>query len=276
MIPTLDDLARVQPFLSPGAFFVSGEDNLRITSWNCAASVVCRISGRFLTMQGDIVPFDRLHTPNVDRTLAQQDYRLGHGWILDASVIASAGAPVFGQTFTRLEVIRGEGTPAVSLAVLAQGCCTATQRLAWPGSVQYTPIERPGALRVVVGTDPAVAAEILETVPTGARWRLRAIGATLTTDANAANRFPVLVVDDGATLLAASASGSNLTASTAWQVGWSIIGANGNANTPRDSRPLAADLVLRAGHRVGTITANLQAGDDWSAPSLLVEEWLEP
>ena len=35
------------------------------------------------------------------------------------------------------------------------------------------------------------------------------------------------------------------------------------------------DLILLAGHRIRTSTSSLQAGDDWGAPQLLVEEWLE-
>ena len=37
-----------------------------------------------------------------------------------------------------------------------------------------------------------------ETVPTGARWQLLALMVTLATDANVANRFPALAIDDGA------------------------------------------------------------------------------
>jgi hypothetical protein len=34
-------------------------------------------------------------------------------------------------------------------------------------------------------------------------------------------------------------------------------------------------LPLKAGWQIRTTTVNLQAGDNWGAPQLLVEEWLE-
>ena len=45
-----------------------------------------------------------------------------------------------------------------------------------------------GYIRTVTGTDPAAGAEVSETVPTNAFWRLRMFSAVLVADANAANR----------------------------------------------------------------------------------------
>jgi hypothetical protein len=39
--------------------------------------------------------------------------------------------------------------------------------------------------------------------------------------------------------------------------------------------PVPRPLLLREGYRFGTSTSNLQAGDDYSAPQYVVEEWLQ-
>jgi hypothetical protein len=92
--------------------------------------------------------------------------------------------------------------------VLLQGYVTDTSRLSFPGSPIRSSIEGPGVLRSITGTNPAANAEISETVPTNARWRVHAIRFTLVTDANVANREVALTLDDGAAVFARSPPGS--------------------------------------------------------------------
>jgi hypothetical protein len=98
-----------------------------------------------------------------------------------------------------VDLVRGPGAVGGVTATLLQGPVSSLQRIAWPGSLLLSSLDVAGILRSITGTDPAAGAEISETVPTGARWRLRALAATLVTSATVANRTVSLRVDDGTT-----------------------------------------------------------------------------
>lgn len=131
----------------------------------------------------------------------------------------------------------------------------------------------PGTIRSITGTDPAAGAEISETVPADARWRLMGVGLTLVTDATAANREVRLVIDDGTTIIAEIPAGVTQVASETRRYSF---GAGFPRGAGAQSLNVIAPLppvVLGAGYRVRTLTTNLQAGDNYGAPQLLVEEW---
>lgn len=270
-----DRARQLQPFLTPGAVYLTGEDAFRIRSLNSSSVTALRVVGRMLTLEGEVRPFLFDHTMNTDRTAAQLVVSIGNGWLLDFSVFAASGTALLGQIFVRVELVRGLGSAAQFLATLAQGVCNAVQALAYPGSAIRATHEAPGIIRSITGTDPAAGAEIVETVPTGARWRLLSLLGRLVNDATVASRQVRLVVDDGTTAFWQTDPPENHTAS---QDAF-FMAAEGSARLGIISQTRTwmgpTHMIMLAGYRVRTSTANLQAGDNWGAPQLLVEEWLE-
>ena len=275
MPPTKEQLEYASAFREPNAFYVTGEDNLRIASLNSVAGVQVTISGRMLTLDGKLQPFSVPHVPNTDRTVRNQIHILGEGWIQNLSAVVTAGAPLYGQTWIRAEIVRGSTGAVEPLAVLLQGNVTAVQKLAFPGADIYATHERPGALRVITGADPAAGAEMAETVPSGARWRLLQLHIVLATDATVSNRESRLILDDGTTQYFESGVTAVLAASTSAAITlWRGSFLPSLASTVRGMN--APDyIVMLAGHRLRTETSNLQAGDNYGAPLYVVEEWLE-
>lgn len=257
-------------------FYFTGGESLRITSLNSITGVTVMAAGRFLNLN-ELKPSDIAlsHTPNTDRTSASSDFIMGEGWLQSLTLITSGGSPVVGSTYVRVDVIRGGGASGTVLATLLQGFVTAGMRLAWPGSSLVDPVSSPARIRSITGSDPAAGAEISETVPTGARWRLLSFQATLTTDGTAANRQPTIRLDDGTSEFFRSGVNRNHVASTAIAYAWAIgLGAFGDsANAVVGMLP--SHPMLLAGFRIRTNAAAIQAGDNWGAPQLLVEEWLE-
>jgi len=270
-----NDLARLLPARAAHGIDVGGDEFLLVTSINALASVRITISGRMLTREGRLTPFVDQHIANSDRTAATSAIRLGEGWLQEITAIATGAAPTLGQTFLRVDLVRGDGPGQTVHATLLQGTVTAAQRLAWPGSPIDTTLESPGALRSIGGTDPAAGAEISETVPAGARWRLQSLRAAFVTDATAANREVAIVFDDGTNTYAEAHSGVNQAASLTRQYTAAVGGVRGAAATGTGILLAIPSVILPAGHRIRTSTTNLQAGDNWGAPRLLVEEWLE-
>lgn len=261
---------------TPHAVYLTGEDNLRVTVFNAAAGVTVTIRGRYLPLDGDIVPFSDSFVPATNRTASTNTTRLAEGWLLGVSVFVSGGSPLTGQTFAIVSLIRGEGTSAIDLMTLAAGPVTASQRIGYPGSLIMNSLDGAGALRLITGTTPGAGAEISETVPTGARWQLLSFAATIATSAAAANRQPTLVIDDGATQYQLFPQAATTPASNSsryfWTAGSGVFLAQLNG---ADVQGLVSPLWLLAGHRIRTLTTLIQAGDQWSAVLYGVREWME-
>jgi len=267
----------VAPALVGGlGFYFTGEDWLRVTSWNSLASVRVVATGRFLTCAGDVVPLSRDGAANTDRTAATFSFRPGDGWLQDLSLIVTGAAPVRGQTFVRVDVVRGDSAGAAVLSTLIQGYVTATKRLAWPGSPIEDSLAGQGWMRSFTGTDPAANTEVSETVPTGARWRFLSAVLTLVTDATVANRSVRIFFDDGANVYCRGCAAGVQPASATQVYNIGDTGFNAVADAVTDPVPVPSGLRLLAGHRIRSSTANIQAGDNYSAIQMLVEEWLEP
>lgn len=256
--------------------YCTGEEFLRLTSANALAGVRLTIAWRFLNVdRPNPVSNQTDHVPNSDRSLATTDHKLPEGWLQGLTIVASSGSPPVGTCYVRVDLMRGSGTSATILQTLVQGYVTGTQRRAWPDSSLESAVVGPGRIRVITGTNPAAGAEVVETVPTGARWRLRGVRALLVTDATVTNREVGLFFDDGANVFSAFPSTVNQTATQTRVYTGSPAGVRGAAATALDVTIAIADLVLLAGHRFRTQTINLQAADDWAAPVYEVEEWLE-
>lgn len=260
------------------AFYTTGEDNLRITSINSVSGVVLAIRGRFIDARGRILAGGWTHTPTSDRVSKTETFALAEGGVLNLTVLVTSGSPQIDQTFVIVQLVRGVGSAAIVLATLLAGSVTTVQSLGWPGSPIANTLAGEGALRFITGTDPAANTDIIETVPTGARWELLSIVAQLTTDATVGNRGARLLIDDGIdtgnpyfysgqiTTTAAS-----LTTIYTWAQGMPLVVAPNGGNIAGLEQP----CYLLAGHRIRIQrTGTIGVGDNWNAPRYWLREWL--
>jgi hypothetical protein len=261
---------------APSLCYLRADDNVRVTAYNALASVRLVINSRVLTGTSGVEDAGDTLVPATNRTASTVVVRTPEGWLLGGEVFVQSAAPLEGQAYVVVEVIRGESSAAQASQVLAFGYVTAKQPLTWPGPRLQGFLEGGGALRSITGTTPGVGVEVSETVPTGARWELISFMATLVTSATVANRVPSLVLDDGANVFARPSILVNETASTTWPNNW------GQGYTAASTSlggavmsPLPVNVRLPSGGRIRTITAALQAGDQWNAVQYLVREWIE-
>lgn len=270
------------PLLVGGTpIYVSGEDALVATIFNAAAGVTAELTGRFLSTKSGPddcpvpSPFGSPFIPATDRTASAFVQGLGEGWLLEASIIATAGTPIVGQCFAKLELQRGLASSAKKLSRLVAGYVTATQGIAWPGSPILGSLEGAGAVRSFLGTNPAAGSECSDAVPTGARWEVLAWANSLVTDANVATREVELTIDDGSTILQRMIAGGTQAASLTRAYSFGV----GNARAAGGQAPsITSSIVsnrLLAGSRIRTVITNKQVGDDWGPPQILVREWME-
>jgi hypothetical protein len=262
----------VQP---PAQHYLSPDDHLFLRVWNSAAGVTVSLRYRYLAPRAGVLAGTITLTPSTDRAANFQRVPLAEGFLLSVTLATAAGTPKRGQTFCQVGIVRGGVLANEPAALLISDYLADTLLLAWPGGLLRSSVEGPGFLRSITGSDPAAGAEISETVPTNARWRLIGLTAQLFNDATVANRFAALVFDDGASIYARATFDQATTTLQAPVHSWSMGGNPSGGQTNMRTMPLAQPNALLAGQRIRTATASLQAGDNWSAPVYLVEEWIE-
>lgn len=258
------------------SLYFSGEDGVQLTALNAASNVVIRIAGRFLPRDGArIQNFARDVKPTTDRTTTTWWVPLGAGWLLDVSAFVITGTPQHGQCWVRLAIVRGGPSAGMETSQLSHGYITTHRYIGWPLGIIEAPLDGPGALRSITGTQPGAGANLSETVPTGARWEIVSVYATFTTSATVATRVVSIIVDDGTNNLHAMSPQQTQTASQSIAYSVSQVSSAGFSNSDNKyAVPLPEGLRLGAGFRFRSSVNNLQAGDQFGAPQLLIKEWM--
>ncbi len=128
--------------------------------------------------------------------------------------------------------------------------------------------------RVVPVPSPAAGADWSVAVPGGTLWVVRALKAQLATSAVVANRIPNLRVTDGTNVVCQIAHQQNITTGTTSILSW-IAGWPGPfyGNLNQSLTDWFPEFPLHGGYVVGPVTANLDAGDQWSAIVATVDEY---
>ena len=129
--------------------------------------------------------------------------------------------------------------------------------------------------RIVYSAVPAAGSDVFLTVPGTTRWKVWGLQATLVTSAAVANRVPHLEIwDPGDVHTAYDVPGlNNQTAGTT--VAYSgVPGGTFGFFDNTQVMPLPVEMDLLQGWSIGFETTALQAGDQWTALSMLVTETL--
>lgn len=205
---------------------------------------------------------------------------LNEGYLLSVFLSAPAIATQRGELYVLVLQGLGPAPNSTPVRTLFSDYLTTAGRLGWPEGRQLSSVEEAGAYRVIDGTNPAAGNPVVETVPTGARWRLHSIEVTLTTAGAAGNRVPTLsfrnaAASEFATLVSPQVVPVGTTARLTWStVGYSAtqVTASGIISTIGQMQP----ALLRAGNtiRIGSFDV-FDPLDDFSDPVYLVEEWME-
>lgn len=266
--------------VAPSVFLLDDDTQLRVISCNAAANVTVGIQGLRIDANGVPQPIVETHTPATNRVVTASTYKVGKGTLLRLTLFVTGGTPIYGQTYVLAQLIRGIAGPTQILATLIGGYITVNQALGFPGSPVKSSLEGGGYTRSIVGSTPALGAEIRETVPTNARWEVLAMGLTLQTAAAAVTRFPTVEFLNSPAQpsigFSPSGVGANLTLELWLMQNYPPFATRAFADgTQRGAGALPLGSLLRAADFFSTLTDNLQAGDQWLAPAYLVREWLE-
>lgn len=260
---------------SLGGVYLSNDEHVRLVAHCSAASVRLAIEGRLIAPDGSVNTIRTELAPTSDRVASTAIANAREGWLLHGHVRVLSGAPSIGRCFCRVEVVRGRTGDVIPLQTLAQGYVAEFSNLTWPGRFTIASGEGRGFIRNVTGTDPAAGAEWSETVPTSARWRLISARAVLVTDATVPVRTATITIDDGTTTVYSMPCHATQAASLTFIYYAFAAGVSGYASGSSLVIPLPPDLVMAPGWRIRSQTGAIVAGDNWGAPQLWVEEWIE-
>lgn len=267
------ELGAVQPM---HAAYLDFEVVLRLAAINSRSGLTLSLQGRYLTIAGEVVPFRFTFSPPATRAISQVDIPLAEGFLLDCEITVSAASSVQrGECYVLLLLHRGRVDNSFQEVVLLADYATTFWGLSFPFGTLRHFLSGRGLPRLVTGTNPAAGAEVSETVPTGARWKLLSFAATLVTSATVATRHVRLsVARSGVTYIQVPAALSQA-ASVEFIYNFSPLGAWFDAFPAAPFSPWPHEMFLLAGDQIVTQTLALQAGDNWGAPTLYVEEWIE-
>jgi len=242
--------------------------SLDIQTWNTSTSVV-KLRG--FTKQG-LINLD--HTPLTNRSKLSTKHQIS-GLPIAFKVLEQGGNAVRGMLYVRV-VLRMGG---MAVQTLCEGYISQNTDLSYERGGMATfedSLSGRGVFKVITGTNPAANVEISETVPTNAIWKVHSMVFDLVTDSNAAGRRVHIRITDGTNVLMDIPFSTDQTASLTRKYTAYITSHIADSNDDDDiNLGLPKDQLYPAGFKITTATDVRQVGDDFGAPFLLVEEWLQ-
>jgi hypothetical protein len=262
----------------PSILYVDVDDRLVLQAATSTNNEVVTVNVRLLLPDGRLEDMQFQVRPLNTRAVLAQNFSLAQGYILSVSAVA-AQAITRGQTFLRISTQRGASGPGNPAQMLFADYVTTQATSAYPNGRVLSPVEGPGFVYFFAESNPAAGADWGVVLPANTRWRVRGMTGVLTTSAAVANRQPSIAV------LGSTGQGFqgfptvNAVASGTYHITAGGIAPYTAINPLDIPLPLPPDLVLASTSGVASAiqgsTVGLQAGDQWSAVALLIEEWLD-
>lgn len=267
----------VQHASPPTSAYVGKDDSLWIMCSNNAASTVT-VNARFLMPNGDIKLNQWALNFTLSRAAQFKQIQLPECFLLSVALVNNTiNSATNISCYVAAIVSRLVPTAFNAAQTLCQGYSSGTMAISWPTGVNTTNVDCVGISRIIQGTTPAAGAEISETVPASAKWRVASIRFSLTTSAAVANRVVNVAFDDGSGFIfAATGVTFNQTASLTFVYNFAqgYAGVTG-AGTPAAVQ-LPSPMFLPQFFRFRTQTVGIQAADQYTPPIYMIEEWLQP
>jgi hypothetical protein len=129
--------------------------------------------------------------------------------------------------------------------------------------------------RLVSGADPGAGVEISVGVAPGRLWVVYAVRFRLVADATVATRTVGITIDDGTTVFYEAVATPTQVAGETLDYTFSTAAFAQGTAARRGAGVLYSPCVMYRGWFLRTLTQNLQAGDNFGAPVLLVDELME-
>lgn len=261
----------VQP---PTRVYVQRDDKLYISLMSSFAGITVVVNYRVLQPNGQITSQQQQIVIATAYTPQTALFDIGEGLLLSLSATCGT-AGQRGICFMRTGVARNGLLLINAAATLFADYIAQGSPAGWPDGRVLDPTESTGFIKNITVGNPAAGADFTSTVPTQAKWIVRHFSALLTTSAAAGARNARLFIDFGvAPVLELIPSQADQAASLATQYSIGAAAVAGSAAALANTWAATSPLVMLGTYRIGTSTAGILAGDQWSNIRITVEEWL--
>jgi hypothetical protein len=258
------------------ALYVTPDDYIIITAYCSVANQTLYVSARFLQPDGYCLPMQQALALPSNGSAVTVQLRMNLGYLISVTLnIVSVGTTFQrGQIFVSGNLQRPSSVVPLSTVNLFNGYFLPLGQPGWPGPWFEPAVGGKGCMRVINGTLPSLGQNIVETVPTGRRWVLRSFAFHISCSATVATRTASFYVLAGTSAIAYVPFSLNATASQTVLYMLNLGQGSEIQNTPilLDTVPVTL-LDLLPTWTLNTYVNNLQANDQVSAPTYLVEEW---
>lgn len=307
--PSPSTSTKPQPFLGLTGRFETNdilETNVHTSIANLGLGVVLSVLYDGSTQTQLIDATNGLQNPTNDRSSVKYDYTFGVGGYIRSVVIGSSTVSPRGATYVQVYLKSSQKSSIGAFNAMLVSNYSDVGNPYWPGGKFESSQEGPGYVYSPAPASPAAGADISITVPTNARWRVRGLAFKFVTSSTSATRQSQIQFEDaaGKTFFrtgVAAASGTLAQFATLSQT----VGFIGSTDTRRiavtalsgtaalvqndatvsttinplytngDFNVTLPDIILPVGFKIVTNTKSIQAGDQWTIDSFVVEEWID-
>jgi len=115
------------------AIYLTGEDHLRFSSFANAAGFIIAIEGRFIDLEGRIIPIAERHVAGAGGFAEVVTMiSMGEGYLANIMARETVSTPAAGELPCILEIVRGRFGAIQPVGCLFAGDLIVRNRLAWP------------------------------------------------------------------------------------------------------------------------------------------------
>lgn len=257
---------------------VFDDESLLITVQNLnpttAVTVVCE--GRAWSDRERRIKEFRFDAPCAALASATKIGPLERGAILTMRVspLQTSGFPL-GQVFVTVDMVKGVTGALAGTGLLISGYCTATSKLAWPGSPVHSSHEGLGWARGLQWTVLGLTVSL--DVPGNRRWRFMGGVAQYACNGVAGNRTILLTVTRSGNAMWESECDPTIAAGVVRDFVVSPgMPSRGIVALRSQFMAYPLDLDLFQGDSVRMTSAGGDPGDTWTSVSAAVNEWFDP
>jgi len=269
---------RIQDADPPSDLYVRPEDAIDVYVNNIASGVSLQLNMRFLLQDGSVQPMQYVISPTTDGSLTfKRISGLPEGYLLSIGIGNLGNGCKRGQCYVSCAYTRLSFSTFSGSQVLFARYVESDPICGWPYPFIESPGDDPGFFDSIAGSTPAAGADFVVTVPARQTWNVLSLQTNLLTNATAVTRAVELVIDDGLTITTIigdnGGSDPNTQRIYCWTAGGTFL-RSGIVTVTNNTLPL--NMRLRPGSRIRSSTGSLQAADQWAAPNVLVQKWVEP
>jgi len=268
--PALFDRWHVQPW--PAAY-VTVDDVILVTVESVSAVSTVNVSIRYQRADGQIIPEFVTITGQSGGTPITKKLTGAEGYIL--SVSAESPGVVAGLCFVSVELQRGQGSSDTTFGqLLLSGYPGFSNRIGYPQTPALTPQSGFGFVHCIAQGNPAAGAELQVFENAHVIGTVLGVQATLTTAAGGSARWPSLRYEDFQSTFCGYFPAFASVAPASSAIFCWFPGAVAVAGTPQIAGAIPPGLRLFNNAILQSLTQNIAGGDQWSAVSVIVNEWI--